>query len=174
MEVLRRIEPKIGFKFEANGKNYIVEDKLSIMRAIEASKLELELFELNTRTLRRELISAYNDLNGTNKDKAIKFADAAIKIHNLVNKIDKNLNFKDIPVLKYCALYINAEGEDRRDINDERIEAKIHDWQEAGYDLTGFFLLVLNVLPSVKKEFSKFMEDIYQAKNLNQKPVSDT
>lgn len=164
MEKLRTIEPKIGFKFEANGKNYVVEDKLSIMRAIEASKLELELFDLSTRTLKNELISTFNDLNGTNKEKTIKFADAAIKIHNLVNKIEKNLNFKDLPVLKYCALYINAEGEDRRDITDERISEKINDWQEGGLEMTGFFLLVLNVLPSVRREFSKFMENISQPK----------
>jgi len=162
MEVLRTIEPKIGFTFEANGKKYIVEDKLSIARSIEASKLELELFELNTKTLKGVLISAYNDLNGTNKDKTVKFADAAIKIHNLVNKIDKNLNFKDVPVLRYCALYVNEEKEDRRTITDEQITSKINDWQEGGLEFTGFFLLVLSVLPSVKKDFSKFMEGILE------------
>lgn len=162
MQQLSTIKPEVGYKFEANGKKYIIEDKLSIARSIEAAKLELELFELNTQVIKGQLISAYNDLNGTNKDKTVKFADAAIKIHNLVNKIDKNLNFNDVPVLRYCALYINEESEDRRAITDEQINTKINDWQEGGLEISGFFLLVLSVLPSVKKDFSKFMEDILE------------
>lgn len=158
MEQLTTIQPKIGYKFKANGKNYIVEDKLSISRAIMASKLELELFELNAKTLKNGLISAFNDLNGNNKEKTVKFADASIKIHNLVTKFDKNLNFKDVPVLRYCALYINEEKEDRRTISEEQIEEKIQNWQDGGLEYSGFFLLVLSVLPSVKKDFSKFME----------------
>jgi len=169
MQQLRTIKPEVGFKFEANGKNYIIEDKLSIARSIEASKLEIELFELSTKTIKNQLISAYNDLNGTNKEKTVKFADAAIKIHNLVNKIEKNLNFKDLPVLRYCALYINEENEDRRTITNEQITTKIEDWQVGGLEITGFFLLVLSVLPSVKKDFSKYMEGILEKSNLKGK-----
>lgn len=160
MEQLKTIEPKIGYKFEANGKKYVIEDKLSISRAIMASKLELELFELNSKTIKNGLISAFNDLNGNNKEKTVKFADAAIKIHNLVTKFDKNLNFKDVPVLRYCAMYINEVGEDRRSISEEQIQEKITNWQEGGLEYSGFFLLVLSVLPSVKKDFSKYIADI--------------
>lgn len=160
MEILRTIEPKVGFKFEANGSKYIIEDKLSIARSIESTKLELQLFDLSSSSIKSKLISAYNDLNGTNKDRTVKFADAATKIHNLVNQIDSNLNFKDLPILKYCALYINKTDEDRRTISKQQIEDKITDWQEAGLDISGFFLLVLSVLPHVKKDFVKFMEDI--------------
>ena len=160
MEQLKTIEPKIGYKFEANGKKYVIEDKLSISRAIMASKLELELFELNSKTIKNGLISAFNDLNGNNKEKTVKFADAAIKIHNLVTKFDKNLNFKDVPVLRYCAMYINEVGEDRRSISEEQIHEKITNWQEGGLEYSGFFLLVLSVLPSVKKDFSKYIADI--------------
>lgn len=160
MEALRTIEAKIGFKFEANGKNYIIEDKLSIARSVEASKMELHLFDLSSASIKNKLIDAYNDLNGNNKEKTVKFADAATKLHNLVNQISTNLNFKDMPLLNYCALYINEEKEDRRTITVERIKDKVNDWQEAGLDISGFFLLVLNVLPSVKKDFAKFTENI--------------
>ena len=174
MEQLKTIQPKIGYKFEANGKNYIVEDKLSISRAIMASKLELELFELNAKTLKNGLIGAYNDLNGNNKEKTVKFADASIKIHNLVTKFDKNLNFKDVPVLRYCALYVNEEKEDRRTITEEQIEEKINDWQEGGLEYSGFFLLVLSVLPSVKKDFSRFMEGILEKTEKKENTKSNT
>lgn len=160
MDKLKTIEPKIGFKFEANGKSYVIEDKLSIARSIEASKLELELFDINTKTLKNLLTGAYNDLNGNNKDKTVKFADASIKIHNLVTQLNSNINFKDLAVLRYCALYINAKDEDRRTISKEIIESKINDWQEAGYEISGFFLLVLSALPHVKKEFVKYMDHI--------------
>lgn len=160
MTELKSIEPKVGYKFKAKEKQFIIEDKLSIARAIEASKLELELFDLSSKTIKNTLVSAYNDLNGNNKERSVKFADAAIKIHNLVNKIQKNLNFKDMAILRYCALYINHEKEDRRTITEEQITQKIEDWQDAGYEISGFFLLVLSVLPSVKKDFVKYMEHI--------------
>lgn len=169
MDKITSIKPEVGFKFEANGKNYIIEDKLSIMRAIEASKLELELFELSSTSIKNTLINAYNDLNGSNKDRTVKFADAAIKIHNLINKIDRTLDFKDTPILRYCALYINEEKEDRRTITSERIDDKINDWQEGGYDINGFFLLCLSALPNVRKNFLERMEAISKEKEKGNK-----
>lgn len=177
MDKLRTIEPRIGFKFEANGRNYIIEDRLSIFRAVEASKMEFELFDLTAINVKNQLIFAYNDLNGNNKEKTVKFADASVKIHNLVTKIDKNFNFKDLAVLRYCSLYINEEGEDRRTITPEGINQKIEDWQEAGFEITGFFLLVLSVLPSVRKDFNKYMEDISsesKEKESNQSQAKNT
>lgn len=165
---LKTIKPQVGYEFEANGKTYKIEDKLSIARAIEASKYELELFDLSTKTIKNSLISAYNDLNGNNKERAVKFADAAIKIHNLVNKMQTNLNFQDLPILRYCAMYINHKDEDRRTITEEQIVEKINDWQAEGYEISGFFLLVLSVLPSVKKDFSKYMEASLKAKKESQ------
>ena len=174
MEALRTIEPKVGFKFEANGKNYIIEDKLSIARSVEASKMELHLFDLSSNVIKNRLIDAYNDLNGNNKEKIVKFADAATKIHNLVNQIGTNLNFKDLPVLNYCALYINEEKEDRRTITVERIKEKVNDWQEAGFEISGFFLLVLSVLPSVRKDFEKYIQNISEKANLVKNPKPNT
>lgn len=153
MQKILSIEPRIGYQFEANNKTYIIEDKLSIIRSVEASKLELELFDLTANKVKNQLIQAYNDLNQA------KMADASVKIHNLVSSFDKNLQFKELPVLRYCALYINEKGEDRRVIDKEMIETKIQDWQEGGYDLNGFFLLVLSVLPSVRKDYIKYIQD---------------
>lgn len=157
---LKEIKPEIGFRFEANGKTYIVEDKLSIARAIEASKLELELFDLSVGSIKSGLVNAYNDLNGTNPEKTVKFADAAIKIHNLVNRFDKGFKLEENPMLKYAALFINAEFEDRRTIAPDVINTKIKDWLEEGIESAGFFLLTLSVLPSAKQEFAKLMGNI--------------
>ena len=170
MQEIKSIEPKVGHKFEANGKNYIIEEKLSIARAIESAKLELELFDLSSAVVKNELILAYNDLNGNNKERTVKFADAATRIHNLVNKLEKNFKFQELQVLRYCALYINAEGEDRRTITKEQIDTKIEDWQAGGLDLSGFLLLVLNVLPSVRKDYIKFIQDISKKSEENLKP----
>lgn len=158
---LTQIKAEIGFTFNANGKKYIVEDKLSIARAIEASKIELELFDLSVGSIKSGLINAYNDLNGTNPDKTVKFADAAIKIHNLVNRFDKGFKLEENPILRYASLFINQEGEDRRTISNDVINEKIKDWLEEGIESSGFFLLVLSVLPSAKKEFAKLTESIY-------------
>jgi len=170
MEKITSIKPEIGYKFEANGKRYVIEDSLSIARSIEATKLELELFNLSTSAIKATLIQAYNDLNGNNKEKTVKFADAAVKIHNLANNLEKSLKFEELPVLRYCALYINQEGEDRRSITSEQIASKINDWQEGGLDLAGFFLLVLSVLPSVRKDYIKFIQDISGKSEASEKP----
>lgn len=172
MQKITSIEPKIGYKFKANGKEYVIEDKLSISRSIEAAKLELELFDLSTKNLKNILISAYNDLNGNNKERIVKFADAAVKIHNIVNKLEKNLKFEELPVLRYCALYVNSEGEDRRTISEEQITKKVTDWQEEGLEFMGFFLLALNALPSVRKDYIKFIQDISEKSRSeeNEKP----
>lgn len=173
MQEITSIKPEIGYKFEANGNNYVIESSLSIARSIEATKLELELFNLSTTTIKNTLILAYSDLNGNNKEKVVKFADAAVKIHNLANSLEKNLKFDELPVLRYCALYINQEGEDRRNITKEQITAKINDWQEGGLDLGGFFLLVLSVLPSVRKEYTKFIQDISEKSEVKKKPEQE-
>lgn len=157
---LKTIEPKIGFSFQANGKKYIIEDKLSIARAIEAGKIELEMFDTSVNSIKNTLILAYNDLNANNADKTVKFADAAVKIHNLVNRIDKGFKLEENPVLRYVALFVNYENEDRRTISESLIKEKITDWNEEGIESSGFFLLALNVLPSARKEFEKLTENI--------------
>lgn len=169
MQKITSIKPETGHTFEANGKKYIIEDKLSIARSIEASKLEIELFDLSTSEIKNTLIAAYNDLNGNNKEKIVKFADAAIKIHNLVNRFQKNMKFEELPVLRYCALYINEEKEDRRTISKEQIDTKINDWQAGGLDLMGFLMLVLNVLPSVRKDYIRFIQDISEKSEKKEK-----
>src|SRR5690606_28437853 len=132
MNTLKTIEPNVGYTFEANGKKYILENKLSIARAIEAGKIELEIYDLNQRVIKNTLISAYNDLNGNNPEKTVKFADAAQKIGRLVNKLEAGVKMEDNPVFRYAALYINQENEDRRTITEELINEKIKDWNEAG------------------------------------------
>ncbi len=159
MQTLNSFKPEIGETFTANGKKYIIEEKLSIARAIESSKIELELFDMNVSSFKTTLISIYNDLNGTNAEKTIKFADGAVKVHNLINKMNKAFTIDTMPVLRYCALFINEESEDRRIITDQMITDKINDWQEGGYDLSSFFLLLLSLVKGGKEEFRKFILD---------------
>jgi hypothetical protein len=64
----------------------------------------------------------------------------------------KNWKERHDPVMSLCALYINEEHEDRRDISEEQIKAKVADWKEAGiaYD---FFLLLASALLKAQKAF---------------------
>lgn len=159
MTNLVSFKPEVGEQFEVNSKKYIIEEKLSIARAIEASKIELELFDMNVPNFKNSLIGAYNDLNGNNKDKCVKFADASIKIYNLVQKMEKGFTLEQHPVLRYCALFINEEKEDRRIINDQMIQSKINDWQEGGVDMNSFFLLLLSLVKGGKEEFKKYIQN---------------
>ncbi len=159
IQELKTIEPKTGYEFEANGKKYIVEDKLSIQRFLEADKIELALYGLDFKRIKATLASVYNDLNGNNSEKMVKFADAARKVQSLMNQHETNFELNEHPILRYSALFINHEKEDRRTITDEDIEQKIKDWQEAGLTLTGFLLFVLHKMPSAQDIYTKLLQE---------------
>lgn len=56
-----------------------------------------------------------------------------------------------------AALFIVREGEDLTKYSDEMATDKIDDWNDAGYDATDFFLLVLNVAPNFLNPLRDFI-----------------
>ncbi|MGG5503228.1 hypothetical protein ACPDHQ_07330, partial [Myroides odoratimimus] len=74
-------------------------------------------------------------------------------------QMEKGFTLEQHPVLRYCALFINEEKEDRRIINDQMIQSKINDWQEGGVDMNSFFLLLLSLVKGGKEEFKKYIQN---------------
>ena len=129
---LKRINLETGV-FEANGTRYFIEGGLTIERYAEAQILEKEMgYGITFKAFFEKMQSAYNLLNKQ------KPADAAVLLNDLIRGMGK-LNEREPLVLKICALYINAEDEDRSAFTQDMITKKINDWKAEKMDMRDFF-----------------------------------
>jgi hypothetical protein len=140
-------------QFTANGVEYFIESSISERRWINYQQLQIELaFSLTFEEMFKMLREAYDLLNKQ------KFADAAVRIYNLMESIKKVAEQDIPPIIAMCALFINTADEDRRIITKEMIEKKRQDWFEEGIDMNSFFLFAINSIPGfihVYKEISR-------------------
>jgi len=134
-------------KFEANGKTYHIRKSMSFERYRMYEKLQLEVGYGATFIQLYEHVKSIFEL--CNK---MEFAQIAVKTHNILNGI-KNVESRQIPALKLCTLFINADGEDESIINDDMIEEKIADWEAAKLDVFPFFQLAINSIPDFSLAF---------------------
>jgi hypothetical protein len=119
--------------FNANGKEYFIETKLSVNRWQKYQEFELEVgYGMSAAEMNKRLGEAVELLN------KVKFVDAAVLLNSLATGITK-IKQRAHPVFRLCALFMNTKDEDRTDITDELIMEKVNDWKAAGID-AGFFL----------------------------------
>lgn len=129
---LKRIDFEAG-TFEANGTQYTIEGALTIERYAELQILEKEMgYGVTFKGMYERLDKAYQLLNKQ------RFADSAVLINDLIRGITK-VQEREPTVLKICALFINAEGEDRTQLSEDLVNKKISDWKAAGIDMRDFF-----------------------------------
>ena len=155
MKQLKTLDPQ-SRTFEANGKKYIIETKLSIARFHQYQIYEKEAgFSISFSAMVATIRDAYQDLN------QLKAADASVKLHNLLAGISKVAE-KEHVLLKMCALFINTEDEDRGEIDDDMITAKIEDWKDE-YEVNGFFTLALNTVNGFFQIYNEMHQIISEA-----------
>lgn len=155
MKQLKTLDPQAR-SFEANGKKYFIETKLSIARFHEYQIFEKEAgFSMSFASMVDAIKEAYQDLN------QLKAADASVKLHNLLAGISKVAE-KEHVLLKMCALFINTEDEDRGEIDDDLITSKIEDWKNE-YEVNGFFMLALNTVNGFLRIYSEMHQLISEA-----------
>lgn len=139
MQELKRIDIEAG-KFTANGINYTIEQNLSIERYAEFQILEKEMaYGLTTKGLFARLKKLFELIN------KMKFAEASVMVNDLLRGVSK-LEERQPTVLKICALFINADGENRATINKDMIEKKINDWKAEGLSMNDFFTLAASTV----------------------------
>lgn len=143
--------------FMANGKKYIIANKISIARFKEYEKLVPQLtIGIGFNEMYTNLRKAYSYLN-TPQPKPL---DAGIIIHNLLNGIkDINDNKRIHPSLKMAALVINREDENAAEYDEQLMQDKINDWQVEGLDMLSFFEMSLNSIQGLKEQLIKFTEE---------------
>lgn len=133
----KRIDFEAG-TFQANGVNYTIEGALTIERYAELQILEKEMgYGVTFKGMFERLQNAYNLLNKQ------KFADAAVVINDIIRGVAK-VQEREPTVLKICALFINADGEDRRALTEDMVNKKIADWKTEGIDMRDFFTVASN------------------------------
>lgn len=141
--------------FMANGKKYFIEDKLSYNRWLLYQKLEIELtFDISFSGMFNKLTETYALLNQQ------RFADASVCVRDLMFGIANNIDKRTHPAYALCALFINQEDEDRTDISETIIKAKIEDWNTEGYSVQSFFSIALNIVPNFAKVLQSDIQDI--------------
>ena len=141
-------------KFTANGKTYLVTDKISMNRYIEYQRtMPLLTFGTNFEEMFKQLKNAYTHLNNQ------KFADSAVIIHNLLNNVSKVEETSRIhPALKMAAMFINTSEEDVTIYDEEVTKQKIEDWSKEGYNISDFFTLSLNSINGFREAFQEYTE----------------
>lgn len=158
---------KEGF-FTANGKKYYLENKISIARKIYSDRLIVEVMSgASPSMMFNDLSKLYNLCNEK------KFADIAVSLHNKMHGL-KEWNERRDPILGLCALYLNTEEENRREISEELIKQKIADWEAEGIEY-GFFSLMakslLKELIAIWKENSPNTSEEEEKKEANEAVV---
>lgn len=129
---LKRIDLEKGV-FQANGKTYRIEGSLSIERYCEFQILEKELgFGVTFKSMFDTLNVLWTQIN------KMEFGMAAVTLNDTMRGMAR-LEEREPVVLKICALYINADGEDRSAFSQDMITQKIYDWKTEGYDMKDFF-----------------------------------
>lgn len=139
-------------EFLANGRKYIISDKISIERYMEYQKLSpLLTFGTNFQELFQQLKKAYAHLNSQ------KFADSAVIIHNLLSSVASVEQTERIhPALKMAALFINREDEDFSVYNEQLTADKIADWTKEGFNISDFFTLALSSISGFSQAYQEY------------------
>lgn len=151
MQQLKKIDISTG-EFIANGTKYFIESSLSIDRYRKFEEIEIELgFGRSFSEIFDQVRAAMNDINGH------KQGDAYVKLYNVVNGAQQ-LASKKPHVFRYCALFINAEDEDRKIISEDMINKKINDWTKEGLDYEPFFSFAITSLPGFKERYLKLIQ----------------
>lgn len=139
-----------------NGNQYFIEPHVSAARFKEMQLLEVDLgFDMDYKKISERLGEAYEHLNNQN------FADAAVEIRNIMDGVAMTEN-KHMPIMRYCAMFLNRAGEDRRIVDELVVDAKIKDWEDEGITYHSFFLLAINMVRGLKESYEKHTLDTSQ------------
>lgn len=156
---LKRIDFNSG-KFTANEVNYTVEQFLSIERYCEFQILEKELgYGYTFEAMYKKFDELEKQLNKTN------FVNAAIIMGDLKRGI-LQVQQREPVVLKICALFINAEGEDITKITPDMIDLKIFNWKAEGLSMNDFFTVALNSVNGFLGIYQKLTRSITDILNV--------
>lgn len=149
----KRIDFETG-RFEANGKIYFIETRLSIGRYVEFEVLQTEMaYGTSLKEMYDWLITNRQLLN------QMRFVDCAINNDKMIAKC-QNLKDKEPFILKICTLFCNTEGEDVSKWNNDIIVKKLADWKAENIDTADFFELAVALSPYYIEIYNRLTQSI--------------
>lgn len=144
-------------EFMANGRKYIIMEKISIERFKQYEKL---VPQLTMGITFNEMFASLRKAFGLLNNPTPKPLDAGIIIHNLMSGISASNDEKRFsPALMMAALIINREDEDPGKYDEQLMLDKIADWQAEGYDMLDFFELSLNAIQGFRETLIKYTQE---------------
>lgn len=140
MKELRRIDFSKEKSFECDGRKFHIDESLSFARYRELQKISIEFgFTATFEDIFKNLTKAIESYNKHD------YFDMSIVIYKIQEGI-KNLETKDDPALRICALFINEDSEDVTVYSESVIKSKIDCW--GGFlSIDPFFYLAASLVP---------------------------
>ena len=138
--------------FECDGRKFVLKETLSFARYRELQKISLEFsFSASLYNVYKGLLEVWELLN------KLKIAEAIVIIYNLMNGI-VNLEEKDDPSLRICALFIDEGGEDPTVYDEGKMREKIECWGKE-LDVSPFFQLAASLVPGWINAYKTVSQD---------------
>ena len=140
MNSLRKIDFAHEKYFECGGRKFYVNESLSFARYRELQKISIEFgFSATFEEIFKNLGTAVEHYNKHD------YFNMSIILYKIQEGI-KNLEDKDDPALRICALFINEENEDVAVYNEALMKSKIDCWAEE-LSIDSFFYLAASLVP---------------------------
>jgi len=140
MKNLRKIDFEKEKSFECGGRKFFVTDSPSFIRYREMQKIMIEFgFSASFEDIFNNLAKAIEFYNKQD------FFQMSIIIYKIQEGI-KNLETKDDPALRLCALFINEENEDTTKFNEAEMQSKIDCWASE-LEVFPFFCFANDIVP---------------------------
>lgn len=151
----KRIDIQSG-KFEANGRTYYIQmDTLKLARYVAYMQLQQKLaFGTDFQGLYNTLTKIWNAASSGN-DILKALADIRELSYNQLNAVVDFVGREHPEILRFCALFINAEDEDIGKWDERIVDQKITDWIEEGLDIQDFFSLAAGYSPGFLSAFEE-------------------
>ena len=145
-------------RFVANGHTYIIHDYLTIGRDVHFTNLVPKMvFGADFKSIFDTLSKVYA-LCTTGDSSLAAIAKISTLALNQMEAI-KDFGERGYPLYyELCALFINREDEDETKISQDLINAKIKDWEVDGYVRDDFFLLAINSVIDLKRQWLQLQE----------------
>ncbi len=159
---VKRFDSRTDKEFMANGKRYLIETAIPVGRFMEFEILQLELMQgMSIEKVYERINVLYQLLNQQ------RFADCAVIANELRSNVVKKVE-REPTVLKICALFINAEDEDRSTFNNDTVVRKLADWKAECLDMRDFFQFAFDLIPSYTNIYKQLTQTITEMEKVGQ------
>jgi hypothetical protein len=147
---MRKLDFNIDTDWECGGKHFYITDSLGFIRYKKSQEFMLEFgFSMS-------FLDIYHNLEVARDyfDKG-QYYNMAVTHHKIMEGV-KNINDKDDPALRLCALFINEKDEDLTKYDEAQMKAKINCWASE-LEVSPFFYLAANLMKDWTNAYQKLI-----------------